>query len=170
MTDTCKTSVQYRRLCIADNLHYISESIFYAGKTSTRGPKISDYFDVSITATSITGVSSFYCRFCCLPICFLCKVPGWKWFQSSQRPPISSPLSAELSLCPGLNREYFTNSRIPCHKDYWWVQLHMRWKWVSVLLQGLTECLCRSGRIAPHLRVCVLGNTIPKPPLASVSR
>lgn len=49
-------------------------------------------------------------------------------------------------------------------------EFNCRWKWVSVLLQGLTECLCRSGRIAPHLRVCVLGNTIPKPPLASVSR
>ncbi|KAF3858549.1 hypothetical protein F7725_011750 [Dissostichus mawsoni] len=26
---------------------------------------------------------------------------GWKWFQSCQRPPISPPLSTELTLCPG---------------------------------------------------------------------
>lgn len=52
--------------------------------------------------------------------------------------------------------------------------LHMRWMWVSVCYYKIKKkkyhLVCRSGRIAPLLQVCVLGNTILKLPPASVSR
>jgi len=52
---------------------------------------------------------------------FCCKASGWEWFQSSQRPPISSPLSTELSLCPGLNREFFKNNIMKYTRVIGWV-------------------------------------------------
>lgn len=42
---------------------------------------------------------------------------------------------------------------------------------LCILLLGLKiPCVCRSGRIAPLPPVCVLGNPIPKPPPANLSR